>query len=868
MGFVTKANKYLICLSNKKIKLIIFLSFLFLILFISQGRIFADPIYNLPPNVNVHSTSYNNRFVNGALDRYPDPQKCKLITNAPGSVTPVFPCNTPNSNLLSNNMPIVPYVFFQSCSDDWFNANNPSSASFLSVLDIEKGAYAKYPQEYLSLTDIRIKYGENSIPLQVNHIVMQCIDDSSLLSTTLYVQQSSPKQNYKFPVSFTSSLVSTINVNAANGSGYLQKSINGISNNKQGAFFLDSSPITFNYSYFNPKTKKPDFFPFVKAQNYTFNLYNTFISNFPNAIQCPGSNRGQTITITGVTVFNYHNLIKKGCAEILLNLDFNLSLEVDVTGKVLYGDTGSGVPNTTVYVHDITTNETFHTNTNSSGNFSFTGNNTVSAQDQYTVYTRNNNVGSGYNKTPITAPNYIGPGNQGPAYCDNSSAYNNQIASNPTQPNNQDSVLCPVNSITNPNVTSLPNYNSYNFVYKKLPSLTCSSLTSNVTAEVGEPFDIIGKLDIAQGDNTSYTFTLNSSVPKLNIPNKKSTLNPDGNFNINNVTANNTGSYSVSGSISGTNGASIQCAGNFNVVNKPFLKVYGANVIAGSNFSINGGCNSSPITQANIYGNATKYSDGIYRGSSSDHATFATGTISGFATHYFDNTLSEEITIPGYNPPWGGQGGVNTTGFSSNSSGYCVPDYYQKILDNNISHTTLNNRDSLPTNGQLGLGDRKVYISTGNIVINQDTTFAPSIPAGTSSSNLPMLYVIAKGGDIYIDKNVGNLAGVYIAEKDDHNNGGHIYDCSNQTSQQTNPFTNCTKPLVVEGSFIADQVVLDRTNGTAYKEDPNASKPTNCNEFNDSSVAEQFCTPALIWLANPFTSSANINYMSSVPPTL
>ncbi|HXR49837.1 MAG TPA: hypothetical protein VN778_02320, partial [Verrucomicrobiae bacterium] len=88
----------------------------------------------------------------------------------------------------------------------------------------------------------------------------------------------------------------------------------------------------------------------------------------------------------------------------------------------------------------------------------------------------------------------------------------------------------------------------------------------------------------------------------------------------------------------------------------------------------------------------------------------------------------------------------------------------------------------------------------------------------TTNDTVPSFAVVAVGGNIYIDRNVTNLDGLYVAQKAG-GNGGKIYDCTNGIGTANvvgvgSMFSDCNNQLVVHGNLVADQINLMRTLGS------------------------------------------------------
>src|SRR5690606_24660439 len=110
----------------------------------------------------------------------------------------------------------------------------------------------------------------------------------------------------------------------------------------------------------------------------------------------------------------------------------------------------------------------------------------------------------------------------------------------------------------------------------------------------------------------------------------------------------------------------------------------------------------------------------------------------------------------------------------------------------------------------------------------------------TAYETIPYITVIARG-NIYIQSDVNNLSGLFIAQPLPDGSKGEIYTCANGKTVPANKFAACSgrnadanallnaicnggnnattrtltgTPLTVYGSFIARRVSFDRTNGS------------------------------------------------------
>lgn len=316
------------------------------------------------------------------------------------------------------------------------------------------------------------------------------------------------------------------------------------------------------------------------------------------------------------------------------------------------------------------------------------------------------------------------------------------------------------------------------------------------------------------------------------------------------------------------------------VQNIPYIRAYGADVAAGGGFA--GNCSRTnskilsflnPLSQQNSVANKS--------GSGGQLAAMALGEIMGFTSasnRTTDPQLSKGLTFAHNNaapsdndsPPLGG----NMSG-----DGWCVPDYYTttQFPDGDSRKNSSPANTSISVNGLTtgeqtvrtingaklvldgsgaALYNRKhtVYVD-GDVFIRNNIAFSTNYAGGIGS--IPSFALIVRG-DIYIDNDVTQLDGLYIAQPFDRTNDGdvddasdgkgRIYTCATEGSGN-NPVTTGTgiynecggsvstndrcnpgtpRSLMVNGAFVAQRVVLNRAGYTlscsTFREQANASK--------------------------------------------
>lgn len=336
------------------------------------------------------------------------------------------------------------------------------------------------------------------------------------------------------------------------------------------------------------------------------------------------------------------------------------------------------------------------------------------------------------------------------------------------------------------------------------------------------------------------------------------------------------GQYQVYWSGGGSSGSCpVGAQGSVVPEDLPYFKVFNGGVEAGSGFA-SSSCNPGGEL-AGWNGDSGTYPSGADYGASADLIAMGIGTINGFAS----------------NQSAFGNAPTNLT-FANNSGVTSPPFNYTANLGGNFggSQSCLTDPpQGTPETGPFDpstvspISGQQSYYVTGNVVISNNVVYAGG--GSWSLSSVPSLIVHATG-NIYIDSNVTELDGTYIA-----GNGaasaasGHIYTCTNGTtplSATTNPdlFNGCKNQLVVYGSFVAPEVDLMRTFGTLHDEQPtSASAPTlsSCSNQGTWTTGSKTCaaevfyqTPELYLPPPPSGTSTpqpqQYDAITSLPPVL
>jgi hypothetical protein len=297
----------------------------------------------------------------------------------------------------------------------------------------------------------------------------------------------------------------------------------------------------------------------------------------------------------------------------------------------------------------------------------------------------------------------------------------------------------------------------------------------------------------------------------------------------------------------------------------PYVKAYGADVVAGGGFGTSCSALSGIFArmrplQEQIGASSTPANNGK-GGSGSQLGSFAwgdntsNGDITGFTGASMRNATPNAVAGNGLTfggvavnpllsePKVGGDLGGNPA---------CIPDYYndtQYPVGNpvriagspgNINPSIFNNSNDNKQIFYTGykniiqlanyIGKRTIYVEgdvgiSGNIIYNNASDFV-------TIANIPNFTLVVRG-NIYIAPGVTQLDGLYIAQPNTSNltTTGRIYTCADVTPITASAYTtqlavydNCSggygvpgrnvPKLVVNGSFVAQKVILNRAVNT------------------------------------------------------
>ena len=312
------------------------------------------------------------------------------------------------------------------------------------------------------------------------------------------------------------------------------------------------------------------------------------------------------------------------------------------------------------------------------------------------------------------------------------------------------------------------------------------------------------------------------------------------------------------------------------VTRKPYLRVYGGDVVSGIGFEPS--CTKNSSSQISAY---NRGSSGGYGGAGAQFGVQAYGAVDQFVS----------AMLRGSNPtPPKGLTFANTSGTYGASFGDapCIRDYSATLaayhsnapaIPTGVIFGTSGNWDpDLPFGnpgygyrqrtgdltlvaGTIESGTHRVIYVDGNVAITGNVFYA----GYGSQDQIPSFYLIVRG-NIYIQGPVSNLDGVFVAQPKADGTGGVIYTCaSGFAPAPTNQlYANCSNKLTINGAFIANQVKFLRTVGT--------QSLSNANEAsNSANIAEVFNFSPELWLTSPGLvtgGTIQLDSITSLPPVL
>ncbi len=257
----------------------------------------------------------------------------------------------------------------------------------------------------------------------------------------------------------------------------------------------------------------------------------------------------------------------------------------------------------------------------------------------------------------------------------------------------------------------------------------------------------------------------------------------------------------------------------------PYFKVTAGDVSAGAGFEAAGTCTQDALAPIAGFNRGTAPFDGN-DGAGTQLGAFDLGTVYGFTTGQSPGRATPK-SLTFANTGAGAASSAYGGGFGAVS---CMTNYFATRPATAAWVPGTFSTGNFSTSGPvvlpaavLGSGVRMALYVTGDVYINGNITFGGQPWASTA--NIPGFYLVVQNGNIYIDKGVTKLDGVYVAQPDaaavtDATKKGKIYTCANgglfsaPSNGEIASLAICgANRLVVNGAFIARQVKLTRSIG-------------------------------------------------------
>lgn len=441
------------------------------------------------------------------------------------------------------------------------------------------------------------------------------------------------------------------------------------------------------------------------------------------------------------------------------------------------------------------------------------------------------------------------------------------------------------------------------FVTKGCPKLACGGLTTSpADPEDGDPFTfIVSFRNIGTGQ-------LDSMPAKLAVNFPGYYTNIDTSYSARPLPAGGTASstpisitaaagvYTVSWNVTGDPQANQlvdpftpgTCRQQVSVSKKPYLRVFGGDVMAGGVTSCGNWLPSSGTSGSIL---AFSKSDGSAalsgKGAGTQLLAQALSAINGFSSAQHRAAAASPLPDKGLTfantgaSLFGGAFGL----------GNCPPDYWGNPtaitgippitlpMDFTLSGSYLSSGLLVITpligGGTVANGKKIIYYVDGDVHIKQNITYQ-TVPGWSSPDDIPSFTLIARG-NIYIDPGVTQLDGTYIAQPRPGNSGGTLYTCQFLPPSYVDVATDCINPLTITGAVVARTVKLQRSSGTVREANPRDCPRTlpgsaiyACNS--SSTAAEQFIYTPEVWIRSNLlrrpSRPSTYDAVSNLPPVL
>lgn len=299
------------------------------------------------------------------------------------------------------------------------------------------------------------------------------------------------------------------------------------------------------------------------------------------------------------------------------------------------------------------------------------------------------------------------------------------------------------------------------------------------------------------------------------------------------------GEYNMEVTVTGL-GAVLRCntttdGSVIQVTDKPYLRVWGGDVIVG--------CRNSAAwnTNGSTQGRILAFSRGNGRGAGSNLVVQAFDSIDQFSSaQRAGMTIDDYLTMANggnsVGPVWGGNFGA----------GQCADDYFSSAPASSGSFSFPSASGTYSYSGNATIGARTIpdgrnitIFVDGDVTINGNITY-PGSGSWSSLSQIPSLTIIAR--NIRITSGVSEVSGRFIAQPNGAS-GGVIQTCAPPSGSYTQAqlINNCRNQLTVYGSFVAKSVKFTRLFGSINTAGAGDSGLSN-------TAAERFIYGPELWL--------------------
>jgi len=347
--------------------------------------------------------------------------------------------------------------------------------------------------------------------------------------------------------------------------------------------------------------------------------------------------------------------------------------------------------------------------------------------------------------------------------------------------------------------------------------------------------------------------------------------------------------------------------GAVNANNNPYVHFYGNDVIAGGGY---GDCTVTGSGNARGYGLfGSPRNHASYKGTASELAVFATGQIDGVLPGFQDITRNSLTALSFSNSnssvgsgslPFGGgfsdifcadnlwakkPSNSELMTFTPVADGTVTNPNAVKVNLNNLGNGSYYYRHSeihIFSNTKIPAGKRITIYVEGNAVIGRsnpsavtELAYDTAVP-WTDTSQIPLIKIITLG-NIYVDNDITQMDGMYVAVPDPNRPSGtdptgEIHTCAlfssglNLLKESTDEriATQCRTKLTVNGAFIAKKVQLLRSIGNV----PNAGIAPE--PYTSANIAEVFRFSPELYLAllSEGQPDGTFDAILSLPPAL